>query len=803
MSDNSKELIKIIEELRKGLIYELSQHCGNAQGRQYMFADFLRMELDKMRDILAKLDSAPPKYRNYIEWAGGEAKNYERIPKAEREAFIHKLQSRLNEIFAYGNQLSEYATTGLHLNSDITTLKGIGPSLGKILLTLGIHTVRDALHYYPASYLDRKTITPINQLRADINVVIVAKVLNYLEIFPTDNLKIIKVSVKDNTGIIDCLWFQRIKKGSRGFGYRTDLSEGREVMLAGKTKYDKYSPKLTLHNVHYQVLDQGIMESLSMGRITPIYRLTAGLPLNTFRRIMDSALRFMPINFLDYLNKDVRDKYSLMGLRKAVANIHFPEDEYNREQARKRLAFDELLFIQLALGLRRQKYQSIEKQYRLTKQTDLIDRFIKSLPFELTADQNTVINEIYADIASDKPMMRLLQGDVGSGKTIVALITLLLAVDNGLQGAFMAPTDVLAFQHYDRMIKYLHPFGIRVGYLSSSLTAKEKRDVLDKLATHQIDIIVGTHALFQEKVNFSHLAIIVVDEQHRFGVEQRGMLRAKGANPEILNMTATPIPRTLAFTIHGDLDISVITQPPKGRFSIETKLIRGSSRGAMYNTVKKEIDKGRQAYIVYPLIEESETSTKKSLMEAYNELSSSVFEGYSVGVLHGQMNKADKAAVMDKFVKGEIQILMATTVIEVGVDVANASIMVIENANYFGISQLHQLRGRVGRGEYQSYCYLVADTSDLESMVRLEIVESTTDGFRLAQEDLRIRGQGDFIGVRQSGVPGLRISNLITDEELMNSARATAHELVEQGLSDDIKKELNIRFRDNPTFLEG
>jgi ATP-dependent DNA helicase RecG len=493
---------------------------------------------------------------------------------------------------------------------------------------------------------------------------------------------------------------------------------------------------------------------------------------------MHTALETYGPQLQDALPDWLRRQHGLIGLGDALRQFHFPTTMDDVDTARRRLVFDELLELQLALQLKR-KHRAERSSLQGARRGELIERFLKQLPFRLTGAQSRVVDEIMVDLAAPEAMNRLVQGDVGSGKTVVAVVALLAAIQAGTQGALMAPTEILAEQHFQKVQGWLEPLGLRTALLLGSMKRSERKQIIGELALGTIDLVVGTHALIVDDVQFRQLGLIVIDEQHRFGVKQRAILRAKGQFPEILTMTATPIPRTLALALHGDLDVSTIDELPPGREPVQTELITARGRKKVWESVRLEIAKGRQAYVVFPLIEESEKLDVKAATEEAEKLANDVFPEYRIGLLHGQMDSASKDAVMGRFVAGEVQILVSTTVIEVGVDVPNATVMVIENAERFGLAQLHQLRGRVGRGGGKSYCYLMADKLTEVGKQRLGIMTQTNDGFIIAEQDLRLRGPGEFLGTRQSGLPDLILADLVNDTATLEAARAAALALVQ------------------------
>ena len=550
-------------------------------------------------------------------------------------------------------------------------------------------------------------------------------------------------------------------------------------MVSGTVKFNKFNMHLTVDKPTYSILNDDTQEStnLNIGRIVPVYPLVENLSIKTLRRAVFNALEMYKQSIKTVVPDYIRNKYNIMEKFDAIRQMHFPSSMDMLHQARFSLAFEEFFISQLRLAKLKELNKQINNSVHFTVKPDgLVMNFIKSLPFKLTHAQMNAVNEILNDMQSQEPMHRLLQGDVGSGKTVVAAIMLLSAVENGYQGAIMAPTEILAQQHYNTLVNMLAPLGISIGLFIGSLNKKEKKLQETNLFNGQTKIAVGTHALIQENVQFNNLGAVVVDEQHRFGVKQRSILSKKGEAPQILTMTATPIPRTLALSIHGDMDLTIIDELPKGRKPILTSI--SNSKKQIYSLIKEEIKKGHQAYIVYPLIDESEALSAKAATTEYENLKTNVFPELKIGLLHGKLKNAEKESVMNDFKNGKFDILVSTTVVEVGVDVPNATVMVIENAERFGLSQLHQLRGRVGRSDVQSYCVLSSSSRSDDAKARLGIMAETNDGFVIAERDLALRGPGEFLGVRQSGLPDMIVADIVKDTKIFEEARYEAIEFV-------------------------
>lgn len=666
---------------------------------------------------------------------------------------------------------SERPSTGL--DAPVSTLPGVSTAYTARLRRLDILTVGDLLYHFPHRYDDYSTLKPINQLEYGEEVTIVGTVWESGTRRTRGGGEVVTSVIADASGTIEAVWFNQ--------PYLTrQLRPGRRIVLSGKI--DEYLGRLTLQSPEWEPLER---ELIHTGRLVPVYPLTRGLSARWMRRLTKRVVDHWAPGLQDYVPEAVRQRAGLMGLSTAVRQIHFPDDRQAADEARRRLSFDEFFFIQLGMLRQRQKWQSQAGMPIPTNQA-LLQAFQKSLPFELTGPQQSSIDHIVRDMAQPQPMSRLLQGDVGSGKTVVAAAAMLMVVAAGKQAALMAPTEILAEQHYRTLSELLadtEGWGLErpvsVALLTGSLNRVERRKVYTALASGQGDIVVGTHALIQRHVTFHDLALVIVDEQHRFGVVQRGTLRGKGGSPHMLVMSATPIPRSLALTVYGDLDISVIDELPPGRQQIETRWLLPRERERAYAFVKAQIEKGRQTFILYPLIEESDKVEARAAVEEYERLQREVFPGLEVGLLHGRMKGKEKDEIMTRFRQGEIDILVSTSVIEVGIDVPNATVMIVEGADRFGLAQLHQFRGRVGRGEHRSYCLLLSDTASPDdpqtrsTWERLKAIEGTQDGFVLAEKDLELRGPGDFLGVRQSGLPALRLASL-SNLQVLEQARAEA-----------------------------
>lgn len=672
-------------------------------------------------------------------------------------------------------------------------VRGVGPKVASILGKLDIVTVSDLLRHYPRRHLDFKNRLYIKQLTEGQEVTIYG-VIRSVSAYQSKrgNISILSIVINDGTGSITVTRFI----GGHSNKYLLDRYKGQypkdsQVLVSGLVERDGYSGKLTLKNAEIELLgaagdgegdeqegpDLVLANSIHAGRLVPVYPLTEGLSLRYMRNIIHNALESL-VAVPDYLPDQVKKQNDLAELDWSLRTIHFPDDADSKDRARHRLVFDELFSIQLQLAQRRHKFDQSEGALKLKfKEDGLVQKLKDSLPFKLTGAQERVFKEIVVDLQSSKPMHRLVQGDVGSGKTIVALMAFLIAIEHNYQCVMMAPTEILAEQHYRQFQRLLTPLGLRCCLVVGKQGQKERRQVRGELLNGQINIAVGTHALLEDDVEFQNLGLIIIDEQHRFGVKQRARLKAKSQSPELLTMTATPIPRTLALTIHGDLDVSEIDEMPPGRKPIETKLLKPGQKTQLWTFVVEQIAAGRQAYVVFPLIEESETLSAKAATQEFEKLKQK-FPDMKIGLMHGRLKPQEKDEAMEKFRNKQFELLVCTTVIEVGVDVPNATVMVIENADRFGLAALHQLRGRVGRGADQSYCFLISDAKSDTTRQRLEILTMTNDGFVVAEKDLEIRGPGEFLGYRQSGLPDLLLTDLVKDAKILEQARHAAIDII-------------------------
>jgi ATP-dependent DNA helicase RecG len=677
------------------------------------------------------------------------------------------------------------ASPGSSLIGSIQFVKGVGPKRAELLERLGIRTVHDALMTLPFRYEDRSTIVPIPQLRPGA-VQTVLGTIRSARVIRTRRARmcLLEAMVDDGQGALLARWFH-------GDRLQDAFEPGRRVLLHGRVER-KRGGRLEMSHPEFElVTEEGLEAALNVGRIVPVYPLTQGLSQRVMRSLMKRVVDAHAHELRDWLPEGIAERRGLMPLPEAIRRVHFPPagediERLNRAQtdAHRSLAYRECFLWQLGLALQRYRARQTRRTRPMRTHSSLVERFLASLPLELTAAQKRALAQIRTDLAAPFPMNRLLQGDVGCGKTVVALLAMLHVIDSGFQAALMVPTEVLAEQHGHNMKRLLEPFGIEVGLLVSGLPPREKRACREAVAAGTIRLVVGTHALIQRRVEFRELGLVVVDEQHRFGVLQRAGLREKGWNPDVLIMTATPIPRTLGLTVFGDLDISVIDELPRGRRPITTRLVSPSRRETIYRRIREEVARGHQAFIIYPLIEESESSDLQAATTMAGRLQEEVFPDLRIGLLHGRLSSAEKQRVLGALMAGEIQVLVATTVIEVGIDVARATVIVIENAERFGLAQLHQLRGRVGRGDLPSYCFLVpGGRLGRDARRRLEVLEQTQDGFRIAEEDLAIRGPGEFLGTRQSGRVDVALWNVIRHPDLL----PLAHEDATAYLRDSVR----------------
>jgi ATP-dependent DNA helicase RecG len=803
--------------LQKALAVEAERGYSDIKGNQYRFSEFLCLSLAKPPQLI------PPTERSRWQDLAQKFATYSQLNFSQRtnlvistRNFLYQQKNLLEEIVnppasktprtsslnKENKARNYYGQQKLSLDRPLYQVAEIGRS-SNYLERLGVYTVRDLLFYYPRDHLDYARQVQICHLEPGETVTIIGTVKS-CQCFSSPNnkkLTIFQLVLRDPTGRITLSnFFSGPRFASRGWqeSYKRKFPVGSIVAASGLVKQNKYG--LTLDKPEIEVLDSAgdSIESIKIGRILPVYGLTEGVPADTVRKAIIAVLPAAK-KIKDPLPRVIREQYSLIRLADAIANVHFPDNQEILSHAQRRLVFDEFFYLQLGFLQRRRKLKQNQDSASFTPEGELIKEFHQLLPFKLTNAQQRVVNEITKDLQSFTPMNRLVQGDVGAGKTVVAVFAILAAIQSGYQAALMAPTEVLAEQHYRKLVGWFNLLHLPVELLTGSTKTAKRREIYSQLQTGELPLLVGTHALIQDPVKFYRLGLVVIDEQHRFGVQQRATLLAKGQSPHTLSMTATPIPRTLALTLHGDLDVSQVDELPPGRQPIETNMKAGKDRSKVYDVIRREVAQGRQAYIIFPLVEESEKLDLKAAVEEHQRLSEVIFPEFQIGLLHGRMSSADKDAALTTFRDNETQIIVSTTVIEVGVDVPNATVMVIENAERFGLSQLHQLRGRVGRGQHKSYCFLMSSSKSPDAKQRLAVLEQSQDGFFISEMDLRFRGPGAVLGTRQSGLPDFALANLVEDQEVLTLARDAAEKIIlaDSDLSTlpSLKQELDLRYQ--------
>ena len=684
--------------------------------------------------------------------------------------------------------------------SDISIqyVKGVGPHKKKLFQNLGVETVEDLMYFFPKRYEDRRRVMAIAQLTVGEWQTVRGKVFEKVARKSWHTKKhVVEIILDDGTGRIVCSWFNQPYQISY-------FQPGEWIVCYGKV--DMYKSRLQMVAPEYEIIDGDEQESLGLNRIVPMYPLTKGMTQRFMRKIIKACLDKYHYQLTDELPVSLRNKYRLSNIKRSIMNLHFPEDFSQQEEALKRVSFEEFFFFQVSIILRR--LSIVQKQGVAHSITDADTlRFINGFGFELTQAQKNVIREIRDDMKRNTPMLRLLQGDVGSGKTLVALFGCLVAFHNSTQSAIMVPTEILARQHFDhieRLVRQGPLQGMKVALLINQMKPTEKNVLYEQMRDGEIDLVIGTHSLITDHVQFKNLSYVVIDEQHKFGVRQRALLTEKGTNPDVLIMTATPIPRTLCISLYGDMDVSVLDELPLGRGTVKTFHYSHEQSREVYKMVKENVAQGGQAYIVYPVIEESEKTDLKAAEDMYKRFQKNEFRDFKIGLVHGQMKQLASRQMMDGFKEGKIDVLVATTVLEVGIDVPNATVMVVEHAERFGLAQLHQLRGRIGRGGHEGYCFLIADPQTEEGQMRIKAILSTTDGFKIAQEDLMIRGPGRFFGRHQHGLNELKVANPATQLDVLELARQEAMEILKEDplLKDSahihIKSIITKRY---PTYL--
>ncbi|MCX7817262.1 MAG: ATP-dependent DNA helicase RecG [Syntrophales bacterium] len=708
---------------------------------------------------------------------GVDSKPQEEKKKVITEALrlIEELKSAISSPPSHTVSLGERFAL---LNRSVQFIKGVGPRLAKILEKKNVKTVEDLLYFLPRAYEDRRQTKQIKELSIGVEGTIIGRVL-HAGTQTYRRRKTFEVIIGDGTGMVKATWFE----GNIAYLSKT-FRKGSRVILTGNFRF--FGGWLNVVHPDFEILNKEDVESLHFGRIVPIYSETEGLNQKILRAIIKNALDNYVHLVPDVLPESIILRRKLIPISLSLRSCHFPENSADissyvagESEAHYRLKYEEFFFYELAMAVKR---KNIARETGISFRTGgpMREIFFATLPFNLTNAQKRVIDEIDSDMRKPYPMNRMLQGDVGSGKTIVAMAAAITAYENGYQTAIMAPTEILAKQHYERLVSWCGKIEMKIALLTSTVKGRKRRHLLRDIAEEKVGIVVGTHALIQNEVNFAKLGLVIIDEQHRFGVLQRAQLRAKGLKPDVLVMTATPIPRTLAMTIYGDLDVSIIDELPSGRRAVKTKVYFNTQREEVYELVRKELKKGHKVFIVYPLVEESETLDLKDATRMAEELQRNIFPEYTVGLIHGKMRAKEKDTTMARFRAGLIDILVATTVIEVGIDIPEASLMIVEHAERFGLSQLHQLRGRVGRGDTPSTCILLAhQTGTEDAMKRLSVMEKTNNGFKIAEEDLLIRGPGDFAGTKQSGFPEFRVADIVRDFRILEEARADAFAVVD------------------------
>lgn len=831
------------QRLQQALAIEAERGFNDLQGNQYRFSQFLQVNLQQVLGLNPAFASLPLEGGEVerVQQLLGDYQRYPELTYAQRQHLIAETRRSLYQIQKRLGTSPPSSPSGrvgeaipgqspppsssppsppklpktaplvtpndrlppAKLDLPLSKLNGVGPKTAEKLAKLGLLEVRDVLFYYPRDYLDYAKQVDIRNLESGEMATLVGTVKRCTVFTSPKNSKltILELILRDRSGQIKLSrFFAGNRYSNRGWQEQQKrmYQPGVAIAASGLVKQGKYG--MTLEDPELEVLDHSgsPIESMKVGRVLPVYSLTDGVFADMVRR---AVLAVLPAaqSLVDPLPEGLKAKYELLSLPDAIQQIHFPDSSDMLQRARRRLVFDEFFYLQLGL-LKRRAIQRREQTSAILAPTGaLIEQFYALLPFRLTGAQERVVNDILNDLQQGTPMNRLVQGDVGSGKTVVAIVALLAAVQNGFQGALMAPTEVLAEQHYRKMVSWFNQLHLPVELLTGSTKTVKRREIHRSLQTGELPILVGTHALIEDPVQFQRLGLAVIDEQHRFGVAQRARLQNKGQNPHVLTMTATPIPRTLALTLHGDLDVSQIDELPPGRQAIQTTVLKGGDRPEAYELMRREISQGRQVYIVLPLVEESEKLDLKSAIEEHQTLQETVFPALRVGLLHGRMSSADKDAAISDFRDGQTQILVSTTVVEVGVDVPNATVMLIEHAERFGLSQLHQLRGRVGRGAAQSYCLLMTSSKSETAMQRLKVLEQSQDGFFISEMDMRFRGPGEVLGTRQSGLPDLALASLVEDQDVLELARTAAQKAIEKDESLDrwplLKQELRDRYR--------
>ncbi|WP_288262296.1 ATP-dependent DNA helicase RecG [uncultured Prochlorococcus sp.] len=799
ISANNNKLIKDwIRSLQKSLTIETENKFINTLGRERYFNDYLHQSLQKLDNL-----NISEEYLRIFSEFSKKYNEYNNLDENQRKRLIIDTRKNLYKLgktieIESSNNISKNvflnkADSNLSFDSDISLIKNVGKVYKNKLNELGIFHIKDLINYFPRTYLDYTNRVKIINLKPDNLYTCIGNIKRFYihKSKKNINLSIMNFVVADETSSIKVTKFflgRRFRSYSFYSSQKSLYTPGTKLAISGKVKLTEYGK--TFVDPQIEILKDNNDNFNFSGKILPLYSLGEALSNMSFIKLMKKVLIYAK-QYPEILNKKQLDSLSLLSKGESLINIHFPPTQQALIESKKRLVFDELFLLQIKFLLRKRKTNKNVTSQQLPQKKSLLKEFLNTFPFKLTKSQENVLSEIKKDLSNPVPMSRLLQGDVGSGKTMIAIASLLLVIEKNQQGAFMVPTEVLAEQHYKNLLNYLNPLLVSVELLTGNTPQKKRKEILSNLTNGLVDILVGTHALFEDKVIFNALGMVVIDEQHRFGVTQRNRLLNKGENTNLLSMTATPIPRTLALSIYGDLDVSQITELPPGRVPITTKIISEDDLNNLFKIVEDEINKGKQAYVILPLIEDSEKMNLSSAKKIFKYLSEEVFINKKVGLLHGKLNSQEKNQVINSFLENEINILVSTTVIEVGIDVPNATIMIIYNSDRFGLSQLHQLRGRVGRGSKKSFCYLVTSDKNGFENKRLCVLQKSNDGFYIAEKDLELRGPGQILGYKQSGLPDFVLDNLPNNKFLIDKAREEAIKIVND--DPDLNKNIVLR----------
>ena len=799
---NNEEYIYLIKDwirpLQKALTLESENRFTNLLGKKQQFNDYLNKSLSNLdnlkltNEFIKLFGEFSIKYSEYNDLDVNQRK---RLVIDTRKALL-KFGKSIDLNYSNKNTDSYYSKvidSNLSLNSDIALIKSIGKINKNKLNELGIYNIKDIINYFPRTYLDYTNRVKIINLKPDNLYTCIATIKKfYIYKSPNNsNLSIMNIVIFDETSSIKVTKFflgKRFRSYSFFSSQKSLYMPGTKLAISGKVKVSEYGKNFV--DPQIEILNTNEESFNFSGKIMPLYSLSESFSNLSFIKLIKKVIIYSK-QYPDLLNQKQLNSLSLVSKSDSLINIHLPINQNALIESKKRLVFDELFLLQMKFLLRKRKNNKKLTIQKSIKKNFLLKDFLNKVPFQLTKSQEKVLDEIKSDLSGLTPMSRLLQGDVGSGKTIIAIASLLIELEKDQQGALMVPTEVLASQHYKNLIQFLNPLLVSVELLTGNTPQKKRKEILTNLKIGMVDILVGTHALFEDKVVFNSLGMVVIDEQHRFGVTQRNRLLNKGDNTNLLSMTATPIPRTLALSLYGDLDISQITELPPGRVPITTKIISEEELNILFKRVENEIDNGKQAYVILPLIEDSEKMNLSSAKKIFKYLSEEIFLKNKVGLLHGKLNSEEKNNVINSFVNNEVNILVSTTVIEVGIDVPNASIMIIYNSERFGLSQLHQLRGRVGRGSHKSFCYLVTSENNGLENKRLSVLEKSNDGFYIAEKDLELRGPGQLLGYKQSGLPDFVLDNLPNNKVLIEKAREEAQRVINE--DPDLKKNILLK----------